>query len=372
MVSSGGSNPAGPSQINPLIEEPTFPTNGNSPKLDYSKAVTDAPKTISKPSYLVIARQTTHNDMPAVIFKAEDYYGVMADECKWTLVGKFTYGRPRIEVIRSNFLEQIPLKGKVRIGAYDYRHIFIDFNTEEDLNEVYFRRFLSISGSVMRIFKWNLDFDPNAETSIAPIWVLLPGLKYHLFNWDYLKQILAQVGNPLKEDVATFIRSRPNLPKVRIKVDLLKPLPQSVWVGHGKQGGSLKGHEQILTYEGVPSFCRTCNLQGHNITNCKVEAKRNNKTKEEGPQIDEGKTGQIVQNHNETAQVHDKEINRNKVSTSQNVQEMDDEGFTKVTRNKSKKKKVSTSNKTGNSNVVKVKEKTGETSTASGSNINRK
>lgn len=64
--------------------------------------------------------------MPAVIFKADDYYGIMADECRWTMVGKFTYGRPRIESIRSKFLEQIPLKGKVRISAYNYRHVFID------------------------------------------------------------------------------------------------------------------------------------------------------------------------------------------------------------------------------------------------------
>uniref|UniRef100_M1CN18 Non-LTR retrolelement reverse transcriptase n=1 Tax=Solanum tuberosum TaxID=4113 RepID=M1CN18_SOLTU len=215
------------------------------------------------------------------------------------------------------------------------------------------------------MFKWSPNFDPNAETSIAPIWVLLPELKYHLFKWDYLKQILAQVGNPLKEDVATVIRSRPNLAKVRVEVDLLKPLPQSVWVGHEKQGGSLKGHEQILTYEGVPSFCRTCNLQGHDMTNCNVEAKKGNRTKEEGPQTDDGKTGQIVvQNHKETAQGHNKEINRNKASTSQNVQYMDEEGFTKVTRNKNKTKTASSTNNTGNSNVDKGKGKMGKASKA--------
>ncbi|KAH0761717.1 hypothetical protein KY290_017790 [Solanum tuberosum] len=308
--------------------------------------------------------------MPTVIFKVDDYYG---DECKLTLVEKFSYGRPRIEVIRSKFLEQIPWKGKVRIGAYDYRHVFIDFNTEADLNEVYFRRFLSIYGYVMRMFKRNPNFDSNAETSIAPIRVLLPELKYHLFNWDYLKQILAQVGNPLKENVATVIWSRSNLAKVKVEVDHLKPLPQSVWVGHEEQGGNLKGHEQILTYEGIPLFCRTCNLQGHDITNCKIETKKGNRTKEEGSQTDEGKAGQTIQNHKETAQGHDKEINSNKASTSQTVQDMDEEGFTKVTRNKNKTKMVSSSNKIRNSNVDKGKGKMGEASKApltEGSSIN--
>ncbi|KAF3619517.1 hypothetical protein FXO38_32888, partial [Capsicum annuum] len=47
----------------------------------------------------VIAKHTTHNEKPAVIVNAFDYYGVMTDECKLTLVGKFTMGRPRIKII---------------------------------------------------------------------------------------------------------------------------------------------------------------------------------------------------------------------------------------------------------------------------------
>lgn len=137
---------------------------------------------MAKPSSLVVVRHTTHNGIPAVIFKVEDYYGVMADECRLILVGKFTYGRPKIEIIRSKFLEKIPLKGKVRIGAYDYRHVFIEFDTESDFNTVYFQRFIIIMSHLMHMFKWSLDFDPNEETPLALIWVLLPELKFHIFN----------------------------------------------------------------------------------------------------------------------------------------------------------------------------------------------
>ncbi|XP_009758922.1 uncharacterized protein [Nicotiana sylvestris] len=48
----------------------------------------------------VKARITIHNGMPAVIFKAKDYYGVMAEECKLTVVGKFLRTRPKIEVLK--------------------------------------------------------------------------------------------------------------------------------------------------------------------------------------------------------------------------------------------------------------------------------
>lgn len=99
-------------------------------------------------------------------------------------------GRPKIETIRAKFIEKIPLKGKVRIGAYDYRHVFIEFNNEADFNTTYFQRFMGISGALMRMFKWSPDFDPNEETSLAPIWVLLLELPFHMFKWDYLRQVL--------------------------------------------------------------------------------------------------------------------------------------------------------------------------------------
>lgn len=89
-----------------------------------------------------------------------------------------------------------------------------------------------------------------------------------------MKQILAQIGTPLKEDVATIIKSRP-LAKVRVEVELQKPLPKSVWIGQKCKGAGLKGYEQRLEYEGVSTFCKTCKLQGHDQSKCKVEARKN-------------------------------------------------------------------------------------------------
>lgn len=80
----------------------------------------------------VTARQTTHNGMPAIIFKAKDYYGVMAEDCKYTLVGRFLKSRPQIDRIRSRFKELISLKGSVKIGVYDNYIRFIDLVNEED------------------------------------------------------------------------------------------------------------------------------------------------------------------------------------------------------------------------------------------------
>nr|XP_016494609.1 PREDICTED: uncharacterized protein LOC107813815 [Nicotiana tabacum] len=58
----------------------------------------------------VKARFSTHNGMPAIIFKGSDYYGVMAEECKRTIAGKFLRTRPQIEKIRTKFAEKISVK----------------------------------------------------------------------------------------------------------------------------------------------------------------------------------------------------------------------------------------------------------------------
>ncbi|XP_019264877.1 PREDICTED: uncharacterized protein LOC109242482 [Nicotiana attenuata] len=126
----------------------------------------------------------------------------------------------------------------------------------------------------MRMFKWSPDFDPNEETSLAPIWVLLPELPFHMFKWEYLKQVLEQIGTPMKEDITTIARTRPHMAKVRVEVDLMKALPDSVFVGIKGDTTGLKGRDQKLEYEGVPAFCKTCKLQGHDYERCKVEARK--------------------------------------------------------------------------------------------------
>ncbi|KAH0714762.1 hypothetical protein KY285_007591 [Solanum tuberosum] len=50
---------------------------------------------------------------------------------------------------------------------------------------------------------WTLDFNPEEEKSLAPIWITLPSLKWHYFNWDALLPITSTIGTLLKIDKAT-------------------------------------------------------------------------------------------------------------------------------------------------------------------------
>ncbi|XP_009764067.1 uncharacterized protein [Nicotiana sylvestris] len=320
-----------PTEIRPPVVLPP------DPKISFSTALIGTTSTCNTiNTSTVVARQTTHNRKPVVIFKASDYYGVMAENCKWTLVRKFTMGRPKIETIRAKFIEQIPLKGKVRIGAYDYKHDFIEFNNETDLNTPYFQRFMGIYGALLRMFKWSPDFNPNEETSLAPIWILLPELPFHMFKWEYLKQVLEQIGTPMKEDIATIARTRSYMAKVRVEVDLMKSLPNSVFIGIEGDTTRLKGKDQKLEYEGVPTFCKTCKLYGHDYERCKVEARKreqaraNQETKNAEKKEDQARTniaGEIGIKVTEGTQTH--------------IENQKDDGFIQVKNKRNRKKRPS-------------------------------
>ncbi|OIT38805.1 hypothetical protein A4A49_00345 [Nicotiana attenuata] len=201
----------------------------------------------------VIATHTIHNGMPAVLFKAIDYYGVMAEECKLTIVGRFLKPRPQID--------------KIRV--------------------------IEIEGQQMWLQKWSPDFKPEEDLPIAPVWVLLPGLPFHKHTWNYVKQVVSTIGTPLEMDLATKGRTRPSMAKVRVEIDLLKEQPTSVYVGQIYDNAPQKGFVQKIEFEGVPKYCKFCRKLGHNLVNCRslerkkaaenreLEAKKNAKNQNE-------------------------------------------------------------------------------------------
>ncbi|XP_075082292.1 uncharacterized protein LOC142166804 isoform X1 [Nicotiana tabacum] len=136
-------------------------------KLTYGTTVSTATATPTTPRDSVIARQTTHNGMSAMIFKAKDYYEIMAEECKLTIAGRFLKLRPQIERLRSSFRELFSIKGAAKIGVNDNYNIFIDFNNEDDFNSIWYGRVIEIEGLQMWLQKWSLDIKPDEDIPIV-------------------------------------------------------------------------------------------------------------------------------------------------------------------------------------------------------------
>lgn len=105
---------------------------------------------------------------PVVSFSKEEN-DRLAEICKLTIVGKFMRIRPSIEKIKEDFSKNIPIKGSVKIGAYNMYHVFIDFDLEEDHINVYGWNFLNICNTQMKLLKWTPNFKLEAETTLAPV-----------------------------------------------------------------------------------------------------------------------------------------------------------------------------------------------------------
>ncbi|XP_031127522.1 uncharacterized protein LOC116029613 [Ipomoea triloba] len=182
------------------------------------------------------------------------------------LVGKFSHGKPLLSEIRSYFAKIFVLRGTVEIGLMDPRHVFLAFSNPDDCVDILVKGQISFNGKYpMRLFRWTADFDTRFETSLAPVWVLLPNLKANCFSIPCLKKIVKPIGRFLHVDAATAKFSRPNVAKVKVEVDLLKPLSSRMFIrmGSKKPGKEDEGFWQPIEYEKVPPYCLTCRKHGH-------------------------------------------------------------------------------------------------------------
>ncbi|OIT39947.1 hypothetical protein A4A49_12070 [Nicotiana attenuata] len=246
--------------------------------------------------------------MPAVIFKAKDYYGVMAEECKRTLVERFLKIRPQIDKIRAQFSEKFALKGTVKIGVYDNYNVFLDFTNDEDFDIIRFKRVVEIAGSQMWLQKWTPDFKPDEDLPIATVWALLPELPFHMHTWHYAKQVIRPAGTPLVLDIATKTKTRPSMAKVIVEIDLLKPLHTSVYVGSEDENIPLNGYVQKIELENVPKYCKHCRKLGHSLVNCcAIEKLKQEENKEKKNEIGESSKGKQNEEDINRVEIQEKE-----------------------------------------------------------------
>ncbi|XP_027060814.2 uncharacterized protein [Coffea arabica] len=206
---------------------------------------------------------TTYKGEAAVIFSKEDA-DRLAAPFRWTLVGKFSHGRPTLEDIRK-FLASLNLRDHVTVGLMDYRHVLIRCKAESDFTRLWTRGIWHLGRYPMRVFRWTRDFHVHKESPLVPVWVNLPALPIHFFDKHSLFFILSPVGQPLFLDAATSAGTRPSVARVCVELDLLKPICSRVWVA--VEGES--GFWQQIVIEDLPSYCTKCWRLGHAVGDCK-------------------------------------------------------------------------------------------------------
>lgn len=83
----------------------------------------------------------------------------------------------------------------------------------------------------MRTFRWTPEFHVSNESPFVPVWFSIPILPIHFFDNHSLFSIAQAVGKPLIIDAAMASLTRPSVARICIQVDLMKPIPEDVWIG---------------------------------------------------------------------------------------------------------------------------------------------
>lgn len=243
------------------------------PQLSYAGVLGN--KTQTKQRVQLLSRGYDIVDGKATMIFTKEEHDLLANTCRWTIIGKFHKTRPSIEKIRAEFPKIIKNKDAVKIGAKDRYHVFIDMENEEDYNIIYSKPVINFNeGNNMKILKWTTNFRPDTETTLAPVWINLPNLSWHYYEWDALYRIVQPMGTPLFMDKATASKTRPTTTKLRVEIDLERPLLHEISVEIRNKEGQLEKFIPKIEYETIPVFFSHCKVQGHSISSCRIQTLR--------------------------------------------------------------------------------------------------
>lgn len=140
---------------------------------------------------------STFKGEPALIISRQELQ-LMSEPYKNALVGKFPMGRPPMEVLRK-FLLSLGLRGDCPIGLLDSKHVLLRPSLEEDFTRLWYLHTWYVQKKPMTISKWTIDFSPNQESSLAPVWITFPDLPISVFfEKNYLLKLGSLIGRPLQ------------------------------------------------------------------------------------------------------------------------------------------------------------------------------
>ncbi|XP_027183169.1 uncharacterized protein LOC113781432 [Coffea eugenioides] len=216
-------------------------------------------------SPIQIRQASVYKGEAAVVFSRVDA-DRLAAPFRWTLVGKFSHERPSLEDTRK-FFASLNLKDQVSIGLLDYRHALIKCTAEVDFNRIWTRGIWQLGKYPMRVFRRTREFHVHTyrESSLVPVWIVLPSLPIHYSDKHSLFSILSPVGRPLFLDSATAAGTRPSVARECVEIDVAKLVVPRVWVAVKDESGFW----QRIVPENIPPYCSFCSRLGHSHEECK-------------------------------------------------------------------------------------------------------
>ncbi|XP_019197957.1 PREDICTED: uncharacterized protein LOC109191761 [Ipomoea nil] len=172
-----------------------------------------------------------------------------------------------VDSIEREFLDQTHSLPGANLNR---RTVLLRFSSENDCRRAWLRNQMLIADNRMWMSRWMPEqiVYPNRDSPLTLVWLQLPLLPIHLFNFDMLSRICEPIGRLVELGSATVRRTRPNMARVKIEIDVSKSVFDCIWIEFG-EGGGLDGFWQKVEVERLPNFCIVCGRFGHLVGNCK-------------------------------------------------------------------------------------------------------
>lgn len=176
------------------------------------------------------------------------------------LIIKFLGKNVSFNVLNQRLPGMWGLQGRLHLIDIGYGCFVARFDNKTDYLHVLLDGPWKIFDNYLVAQRWEPDFKPRtAKLKKMAVWVRLPELSVEYFRDDTIKQILENVGKPLKLDRTTAVREKGRFARAAVEVDLDKPLVSKIWV---------RNEVQMVEYEGLHVVCYGCGVVGHREQDC--------------------------------------------------------------------------------------------------------
>ncbi|XP_019198981.1 PREDICTED: uncharacterized protein LOC109192732 [Ipomoea nil] len=165
-------------------------------------------------------------------------------------------------------------EGKTEIIDVGFGWYIVRFNLQKDCLHVLVDGPWKLFDQYVVAQRWRPNFDPaNAKVERMAVWVRLSGLPVEFFREKAIREVLNNVGTPLKIDTMTVGVDRGRFARAVVEIDLTKSLVAVVMV---------QDRLQKVEFEGMHVICFGCGEVGHRSADCNKHHKGDNASSETG------------------------------------------------------------------------------------------
>lgn len=185
---------------------------------------------------------------------------------KFTLVGTLITEKPvKFNVLRDTMARVWHPRKGVNITELSYNLFLFKFLHEIDINHVLDDGPWAFEQSLLVLRRLRDNEDPfQADLSKSEFWLQVHNLPHGFMSEFIAKAIGNYVGEFVKADQSNFEGGRKEFMRVRIRIDITKPL-------HRRMKLKSKGGDWFwvdFKYERLPNFCFFCGILGHSDKLC--------------------------------------------------------------------------------------------------------